>query len=187
MNANFLINYESWHSSNKHLLKTDSKEINSRFKEYSKPYLGLGEVQIIDYNHCVDDILRNANDSSVKEEKEEEKLEDIDKEEDEESETNENSPGKNSKETIVSEEAPANPIFALDTLSPLLQSEEMNRDKSPQSFDDFLKTMKKLELDPSAQVFEGNGTPGYGLTPLQSQSSTFSSFQSPGFQNQNST
>jgi len=172
MNANFLINYESWYSSHKHLLKTDSKEINSRFKEYSKPYLGLGEVQIIDYNHCVDDILRNANDSSVKEEKEEEKLEDIDKEEDEESETNENSPGKNSKETIVSEEAPANPIFVVGTLSPL-QPEEISRDKSQQSFDAFLNTLPKLVEIPDFQGFEGNRTRGYELTPIMT----------PGLQN----
>ncbi|CAG9322297.1 unnamed protein product [Blepharisma stoltei] len=185
MNANFLKSYESWHSTHKHLLKIDSKEINNRFKEYSKPYLGLGEVQIIDYNHCVDDILRIAMDSSVKEEKEE-KLENIeDGEGGEESETNENSPGKVTIGKIVKEEISASPIFGLDALSPL-PPEEISKDKNQISFDSFVNPIPKLGEIPDFPVF-GDGTPGFGRTPsintpgLPTLTPNFSSVLSPGY------
>mmetsp|Transcript_8550 Transcript_8550/g.8495 ORF Transcript_8550/g.8495 Transcript_8550/m.8495 type:complete len:108 (+) Transcript_8550:447-770(+) len=61
---NFFENYKDWYSSHKKILEIDSKEINIRFKEYSKPYLGTEEIDMVNYNNCVDDILQSLGDYS---------------------------------------------------------------------------------------------------------------------------
>lgn len=54
-------------------MEIESKEINKKYNELSKPFLGPGNIQIIDYNHCVDEIMQYSNemwDQTKKAEKE---------------------------------------------------------------------------------------------------------------------